>query len=76
LNQEREASPNSTSSGVEHALLAEEPVHSERALLDLFGDPQFDTQDSGMDVARSGTLGDSDLDGYHRITSSGRSSSD
>jgi hypothetical protein len=50
LNPEREASPNSNSSSVEHALLAEEPAHSEGALIDLFGEPQFDPQESYIDV--------------------------
>jgi len=53
LNPEREASPNSNSSRVERALLAEEPAHSEEALIDVFGEPQFDTQDSCIAAAGS-----------------------
>jgi len=50
LNPERGTLPNSTCSGVEHALLAEEPAHSEGAMNDLFGEPQFDPQDSYIGV--------------------------
>jgi len=57
LNPERGASPNSTCSGVEHAPLADVPAHSEGALIDRFGEPQFDTQDSHIGVIRDPSAG-------------------
>jgi hypothetical protein len=38
-------------------LLAKEPAHSEGALIDPFGEPQFDTQDNYVGVIRDLSAG-------------------